>query len=67
MNTWLSTHAKAIVGLIGVIVTYALTNFPDNAQVQTIGGLIAAVLTAYGVYQVPNAPAARKRKAARVD
>lgn len=47
---------------IGGVLTFLISYFPDNNNVQLWGGLILGLLTVvatgYGVYQVPNKPTA---------
>lgn len=48
-------YAKAIVSLVGAILTAGAFTLPDDAQPWV--GLGMAVLTAIATYAVPNAPA----------
>jgi hypothetical protein len=48
-------YAKAIVAIVGAAVTAALGVFPSGGSVWTVLQLVAAALTAAGVYTVPNA------------
>lgn len=52
----LAQRRKAIVALLGALISWAVATFPDNAQVQLYGGLVASLLAAAGVHQVTNAP-----------
>jgi len=52
----LSRYRKTVVTGLGAAATWAVGTFPANAQVQAYGGLIVALLTALGVYGVPNSP-----------
>jgi hypothetical protein len=47
-------YNKAIMAAIGAAVTWALTAYADNAEVSHWLGLVAAVLTAVGVFGVAN-------------
>ena len=51
-----------VVGLLGGILTFVVSYFPDNPHVQTWGGLAVGILTilanAYAVYQTQNKPTA---------
>lgn len=51
----MTAYAKAIVAIAGAAVTAALGIFPANSTTWTILTIVAAVLTATGVYLVPNA------------
>jgi hypothetical protein len=53
----MSAYAKTIVAILGATLTAVLAGFPDNPDVQTWGPIIAAFLTAVGVYATPNTPA----------
>lgn len=50
MLTAIAKYRKGIIAAIGAGLTWATTAFPSFIWI----GLIAAVLTAVGVYQVPN-------------
>jgi low affinity Fe/Cu permease len=52
----LKPYAKFVVAIIGAVVTWAVATFPDNLTVQTYVSLASAILTAVGVYLVPNKP-----------
>lgn len=49
-------YAKAIVSLVGAVLTAGAFTLPD--EVQPWVGLVMAVLTAVATYAVPNKPAA---------
>jgi hypothetical protein len=49
-------YAKAIVAVIGAVLTTVLVQFPDNADVQTWGPIVSSLLTAIAVYVTPNTP-----------
>lgn len=59
---YLDDKQKAVVAFvlttIGGIATWAVTNYPDNDDVQTWGGLILAIgtvlATTYGVFKARN-------------
>jgi FtsH-binding integral membrane protein len=46
----LQPYNKLIVALLGAVVTVVVQFYADNSAVQ----VVVAVLTALGVYQVPN-------------
>lgn len=46
--------AKAIVGLLLAVATALAVSFPDSQQLQVTIAILGAVLTAIGVYAVPN-------------
>lgn len=50
----ISPYAKTAVAILGAVLTAVMTQFPDNAAVQQWGPIVAALLTAVGVYAVPN-------------
>lgn len=50
----LQKYNKAVVAIVGAIVTWLVSNYAGNADVQHWLGLVLAVLTAAGVYQTPN-------------
>ena len=50
-------YAKALVAVVGAAVTAALGVLPAGSTVWTVLTIIAAAVTAAGVYLVPNAPA----------
>jgi hypothetical protein len=47
-------YAKAIVAVLGAAITAALGLAPQGSQVWTVLTIVAAALTAAGVYLVPN-------------
>lgn len=47
-------YRKFFVGLVGAVLTWALSTYPDNHDVQVYASLVSALLTAAGVYQVSN-------------
>ena len=47
-------YSKFFVGLVGAVLTWALSTYPDSALVQHWVSLASALLTAAGVYQVSN-------------
>jgi hypothetical protein len=51
------TYAKAIVAICGAAVTAALGIIPANTTLWQILTVLAAAITAAGVYLVPNQPA----------
>ena len=53
----MSKYAKAVIAIVGAAVTAALGIFPSGSPVWTVLQVVAAVLTAAGVYSVPNASA----------
>lgn len=50
-------YAKAIAAFLFALGTWAVTNFPDNHDVQTWGGLVGVIATGLATFSVPNAPA----------
>ena len=48
-------YLKAIVAIAGAVLTTVLVQFPDSSVVQQWGPIVAALITAVGVYVVPNA------------
>jgi hypothetical protein len=52
--TKVQPYLKFVVAIFGAVVTTALVQFPDNSTVQTWGPIVVTVLTALGVYAVPN-------------
>jgi len=52
----LSRYRKTVVGLLLATATWAVATFPNDQRVQTYGGLVLALLTAAGIYRVPNTP-----------
>jgi hypothetical protein len=53
----MSQYAKAIVAVLGAAVTTLLALIPPETTLWIVLTVIAAALTAIGVYAVPNAPA----------
>lgn len=51
------TYAKAVVGALGAAVTAALALVPPASTTWNVLTVVAAALTAAGVYLVPNATA----------
>jgi hypothetical protein len=47
-------YLKFGVAIFGAVVSTALVQFPDNRSVQTWGPIVASIVTALGVYAVPN-------------
>lgn len=47
-------YDKTIVAVIGAGITWAVSNYAGNADVQHWLGLAIALLTAVGVYSQPN-------------
>lgn len=52
--TAFSKYDKTVVAVVGAAVTWAVSNYAGNADVQQWLGLATAVLTALGVYVQPN-------------
>jgi len=52
----LSAYAKALVAVVGAAVTAALGLVPPDTTLWQVLTVAAAVLTALGVYAVPNTP-----------
>jgi NAD-dependent SIR2 family protein deacetylase len=50
-------YAKLIVTLVGAGITTALGLIPPTTTLWIVLTIVSAMLTAYGVYKVPNAPA----------
>ena len=50
-------YAKAVVAILGAVLTAVLTQFPESETVQQWGPIVAALLTTLGVYLVPNTEA----------
>lgn len=50
----ITKYDKAIIAVIGAAVTWAVSNYAGNADVQHWLGLTTAILTALGVYAQPN-------------
>lgn len=51
-----SPYAKAIVAIVGAAVTAGLGIVPPHSTMWQILTVLAAAVTAAGVYLVPNAP-----------
>lgn len=47
-------YAKAIIAVLGAVVTTALVQFPDNLALRQWGPVVASLVTALSVYLVPN-------------
>jgi len=47
-------YSKAIVAVVGAVITTLLVQLPDNEVVQTWGPIITTFLTAISVYAVSN-------------
>lgn len=47
-------YMKAVVAVVGAVLTAVLAQFPDNETVQQWGPIVSALLTALAVYVVPN-------------
>lgn len=54
----MSRYAKFLIAIVGVLVTWATGEWPDDEQVRRYGSLLTALTTAVGVYLVPNRPPA---------
>lgn len=52
----LLAQAKAIVGLVSVIVGALVVSVPDSALLKVVAGVVTAVAGYLAVYQVPNTP-----------
>jgi hypothetical protein len=63
MFATIQQYAKAIVSLVGAILTAGAFTLPDEAQPWV--GLGLAILTAIATYVVPNAPTASQAAAVR--
>ncbi len=63
----MSPYAKTITAVIGAAVTAALGTVPEDSTVFTTLTVIAAVLTALGVYTVPNTPATPHQRTTYTD
>lgn len=50
----LSPYRKTIVAIIGAALTWAIANYANDPEVSKYLSLLTALLTAAGVYQVPN-------------
>ena len=55
---WFNKYRKFWVALLGAVINVVVQQFPDQQWVQ----IAVAVLTAIGVYQVPNDLGASSRK-----
>ena len=55
---WFNKYRKFFVALLGAVVQVVVSTFPDQEWVQ----VLVALLTAFGVYQVPNDLGASSRK-----
>lgn len=55
----MSAYAKAVVAIAGAAVTAALGILPAHSSTWTLLTILAAALTAAGVYLVPNTPKPR--------
>jgi peptidoglycan/LPS O-acetylase OafA/YrhL len=53
----MTKYLKAIVAVLGAVLTTVLATFPDNPDVQHWGAIISSFLTAILVYFLPNTPA----------
>jgi uncharacterized membrane protein YfcA len=47
-------YAKAIVAIVGAVLTTVLVQFPDSELLQEWGPIVASLLTAISVYMIPN-------------
>lgn len=63
MFATIQQYAKAIVSLVGAVLTAGAFTLPDEAQPWV--GLALAVLTAIATYVVPNAPTVSQAAAVR--
>lgn len=50
----LSPYRKTIVAVVGAALTWSIATYANNPDVSQWLSLVAAVLTAASVYQVPN-------------
>lgn len=50
----LSKYNKTLVAIVGAALTWAIATYAGNPEVSQWLSLAAAILTAAGVYQVPN-------------
>lgn len=55
LTTPLGKQAKAILGLIGVILTTLAAQLPDATWLITLNMVVGSVLTYLAVFQTPNA------------
>ena len=55
MNIW--HYAKAIVAIIGAGITAALGLIAPDTDLFTVLTIASAMVTAFGVYAIPNQPA----------
>jgi NAD-dependent SIR2 family protein deacetylase len=51
----MTQYAKLIVAIVGAGITTALGLIPPTSTLWVVLTVASAMLTAYGVYQVPNA------------
>ena len=56
----LKPYLKFVVAAVGSAATWAVGTFAPDSKVWLIATAVLAVLTAAGVYAVPNKPAAAK-------
>ena len=56
--TGLSRYAKTAVSTAGGVAVWVVATFPTDPRVQRYGVPVVALLTALGVYAVPNRPPA---------
>lgn len=50
----MSKYAKTIVAVVGAAVTWAVATYAHDADVSKYLSLVTAILTAAGVYTIPN-------------
>ena len=50
----LAPYRKTIVAVVGAALTWAIANYAGDPDVSKWLSFVAALLTAAGVYQVPN-------------
>jgi hypothetical protein len=55
----LAKYNKTIVAVVGAALTWAIATYAGDPEVSKWLSLVAAVLTAAGVYQVPNRKAVK--------
>lgn len=55
LTTPLPKQAKAVLGLIGVILTTLAAQLPDATWLITLNTVVGAALTYMAVFQTPNA------------
>ena len=53
----MKAYAKAIVAVLGAAITAALGIVPEGSTLWGVLTVVAAAVTAIGVYAVPNTPA----------